>query len=262
MTFQPIVPLSGYTGWRFLQRTLDNQKSAFQQSAPIQRASDYFKENIGKVQTAEDLVSDRRLLTVALGAFGLDDDINNKFFIQKVLEDGTIETDTLANRLSDSRYADFSKAFGFGDFPIPNTVLTDFPSQIVNRFESKQFEISVGEQNGDLRSALNVQSALADIVTGNSSNDAQWFSIMGNAPLRNVVQTALGLPSSIARIDIDQQLVAFKDKASYQFGSDQVANLMDPNIQEDIIRLFLVRSEVAASAATSRFSTALTLLQS
>jgi len=104
MTFQPIIPLTGYTGWRFLQRTLDNQKSAFENDATIQRATEYFKENIGKVQNAEDLVSDRRLLSVALGAFGLDDDIDNKFFIQKILEEGTFDDSSLANRLSDSAF--------------------------------------------------------------------------------------------------------------------------------------------------------------
>ena len=50
---------------------------------------------------------------VALGAFGLQDDLPNRFFIQKVLEGGTLSTDSLANKLSDPRYAALAKAFGF-----------------------------------------------------------------------------------------------------------------------------------------------------
>jgi len=134
MTFQPIIPLTGYTGWRFLQRTMENQKTAFENDPTIQRATEYFKENISKVSTAEDLVSDRRMLSVALGAFGLDDDIDNKFFVQKILEEGTLDDGALANLLSDSRYADFSRTFGFGDFPIPNTVLSDFSDLMVERY--------------------------------------------------------------------------------------------------------------------------------
>jgi len=107
-----------------------------------------------------------------------------------------------------------------------------------------------------------MNSALSDVVEGASTNDAQWFSIMGNTALRTLVQSALGLPSSIATIDIDQQLEAFKDKAKSNFGTDEVSALLDPEIQEKMIRLFLVRSEAAASASTSRFSIALTLLQS
>ncbi len=78
MTFQPVVPLGGYAGWAFLNRTQTAQQSAFDESATIVRQTSYFEENIGNITTAEDLVNDRRLLEVALGAFGLDEDINNK----------------------------------------------------------------------------------------------------------------------------------------------------------------------------------------
>ena len=112
--FQPVIPIGGLGGWRFLQQTYDNQFKAFTQSTQLQRGSDYFRENIGKVETAEDLVGDRRLLTVALGAFGLQDDINSQFFIRKILEEGTANEDALANRFSDPRYKEMSQAFGFG----------------------------------------------------------------------------------------------------------------------------------------------------
>jgi len=133
---------------------------------------------------------------------------------------------------------------------------------MIERYEDKQFEIAVGEQNSDLRVALNMKSALTDIVEGSSSNDARWFSIMGNTALRSLVQTALGLPSSLASIDIDQQLEAFKDKAKSNLGTDEVGALLDPDTQEDMIRLYLVRSEAAALSSTSSYSIALTLLQS
>ena len=86
--FQPVIPSGGISGWRFLQRTYDAQLETFGQSAQIQRETDHFKEKIAGITTAEDLVADRQLLTVALGAFGLSDDIDNKFFIKKMLECG------------------------------------------------------------------------------------------------------------------------------------------------------------------------------
>ena len=42
---------------------------------------------------------------MALGAFGLQDDINNRYFIRKILEEGTTNEDALANRFSDTRPA-------------------------------------------------------------------------------------------------------------------------------------------------------------
>jgi len=80
--FQPVVPFGGFAGWSFLSRTLDNQKEAFAKSSETSGEVKYFEENIGDIKTAEDLVSNRTMLKVALEAFGLGDDINNKFFIR------------------------------------------------------------------------------------------------------------------------------------------------------------------------------------
>lgn len=261
MTFQPVVPLSGYTGWRFLERTLEKQQTAFNDSVPIKRATDYFREKIGEVQTAQDLMKDRRLLTVALGAFGLDEDINNTFFIQKILQDGTVNDGALANRLSDQRYREFSRVFGFGDQELPRTRLVDFASSIIDRYETRQFERAVGDQDNNLRIALNLSSALTDVTTQNTSDNARWFGILGNPPLRQVFEGALGLPASIARIDVDQQLETFKRRADATFGTNNVADLTTPAAQEKLIRLFLVRSQLETGASITGTSIALTLLR-
>lgn len=262
MSFQPVVPLSGYSGWLLLNRTLENQQSTFAECQPVSRATDYFRENIGNVQTAADLVDDRQLLKVALGAFGLDDDINNSFFIRTVLEDGTLDDDALANRLADKRYEAFSRAFGFGDFTTPNTHLSTFPDEIIAKFESQQFAKAVGEDNNDMRLALNMRTEFDDILAANSTNAGQWFAIMGNAPMREVFETALGLPSSIASIDLDQQRAIFEDRAQSVLGTGEVADLTDPVEQEKLIRLFLIRAEAAEIGDTSSAYTALLLLQS
>ncbi len=260
MTFQPVVPISGYAGWRFLERTMESQQEAFKQSTQVSRATDYFRENIAKVRTTDDLLEDRQLREVALGAFGLDDDINNIAFIRKVLDDGTTDSEALANRLSDKRYLEFSEVFGFGDSAIPNTVLPAFADNIISRFETKSFETAVGNVNDDMRLALNLKGSLGETIDGNTTVDAQWFSVMGNPPLRRVFETALGLPNSIGAIDIDQQLEAFKESARSRFGTDQLADLNNEESQDEIIRLFMLRTEVQAASGLSGGSVALTLL--
>lgn len=260
--FQPVIPLSGLAGWQFLQRTLPAQKEAFTESATLKRDVDYFLENIGSIKTAEALVADRRLLVVALGAFGLDEDINAKAFIQKILEGGTIDSDALANRLADNRYASFASAFGFGNLA-PRTGLSFFAQEIITRYETKQFERAVGNQDNSMRLALNLNGALREIADSNTSNDIKWFSIMGNTPLRTVFETALGFPSSFGRIDIDQQRDAFMSRAQSTFGTDQIEDFTDPATQEKLIRLYLVRNEINSGlSGFSGGSTALTLLQS
>jgi len=262
MTFRPVLPFGGYAGWTFLQRTRAAQQSAFDNSAQIRRDTAYFKEKIGSVKTAGDLVSDRRLLSVALGAHGLDQDIGSKFFVRKVLEDGSLDGADLANRLSDKRYLAMARAFGFGDFPVPNTVMSDFGDTVVVAYKERQFEIAVGEQSEEMRLAMGFSRDLGAILKTQSTPDGRWFAVMGNPPVRRVIETALGLPSSFARLDIDQQLSGFRAAAARTFGEGEVAALADPVTQEKLIRNFLVRSEAQAAARTGSGRIALDLLQS
>ncbi|WP_343035380.1 DUF1217 domain-containing protein [Parasulfitobacter algicola] len=192
----------------------------------------------------------------------MDDDINNTYFIKKVLEDGTTSDTALANRLADKRYAAFSDAFGFANLAGPNTERPDFADTTVALYEKKQFEIAIGDQNEDMRLALNAEGEIKQIAQADRSNDSKWFSIMGSPPLRTVFETALGLPSSFSQLDLDRQLEVFKDKSQQRFGTSDISDFANNETQNDLIRQFLVRSEINASInATSPASIALTLLQ-
>jgi hypothetical protein len=262
MSFSAIVPTGGYGGWLFLKRTEDTQQAALARSPEYKRDDAYFREKIASVTTAEELVSDRRLLTVALGAFGLDDDINNRFFLRKVLEDGTLVSDALSNRLADKRYREFSQAFGFGDVSAPRTTLREFPDEILDRYKVRQFERAVGERSGSLRLALDAERTIAELASRNGSDTTKWFQMMGTPPMRTVVQTALGLPSSLSAIDIDQQLATFKEKARDVLGIERFDDLARPDRMEELLRRYLVLAPGESSlGAASSGSSALQLLQ-
>jgi hypothetical protein len=247
MSFQPVVPLGGYVGWKFLQRTLESQRAAHASAPEQKRATEHFREKIGSVTSAAQLVSDRQLLSVALGAFGLDDDLPNRAFIEKVLTDGTARPEALANRLVDKRYRALSEAFGFGGLGLPRTGLTGFADEIVAAYEARQFEIDVGEQDGDLRIALALDRDLGDIARGGLSEDGKWFAIMGQPPLRKAFETAFGLPRSFGSLDIDDQLNTFRDKARAAFGDDAIGQFADPEKREELVRLFLLRADLKAT---------------
>lgn len=262
MSFTPAIPFSGYAGWTFLKRTMPTQVATLNATSQNKREEEYFRSNIGKIDTAAQLVNDRRLLNVALKAFGLENDINNKFFIQKVLQDGTFKPDALANRLANKQYQQFSAAFGFGDFSTPRNKISDFADKVLAQFRTRQFESAVGQQNGDLRLALNVTRELPEIAAKtNSSENAKWFTIMGNPPLRKVFETALGLPQNTAALDLDLQLNIFKTRARSQFGSDTISQFTSPTATEALTRRFILRSENNAFEQTSAANGALTLLQ-
>lgn len=263
MTFQPVLPMSGYAGWKFLERTKENQQVVFNSSAQIKRDTLYFEENISSIKSADELVSNRRLMSIALGAFGLDDDIGNTFFIKRVLADGTTNDEALANKLSDKRYFAMSKAFGFGDLATANTQLSDFSKKIVSAYQTKQFEVAIGNQNENIRLALSVESDLDDLFSKKLSSKGAWFQVIGTPTLRRVFSEALGMPSSLASLDVDRQLQEFRERSEKIFGNGDVGKFSNPEDREKLIRKFLIQSEIGAGkTATTPGSVALVLLQS
>lgn len=262
MNFQPVIPATGLAGWRFLQRTYDAQFDAFSKSPQLARDAEYFSEKINSVSSAQDLVSDRRLLTVALGAFGLSDDLNNRYFIQKILEDGTSDSGALANRLADNRYQKLSDAFGFGPGEVPATFDVTRMLEIVEQYKTQSFEVSVGEQDDTIRIALFAQRELDNLANETMSEDAKWFSVMALPPLRKMFEIALGLPASFGQINIDDQLTIFQDRTNSTVGNSTVSQFSDPKALENLTNRYLAMAQISSfNASLTSGSTALTLLQ-
>lgn len=261
MSFAPIIPFGGYAGWSFLQRTLPAQKHAFEAAPVLKNDTEYFTENIAKVKTADDLVGDYRLLKVALGAFGLDDDIGNRAFIKKVLAEGSLDDKSFANRMADKSYLALTKAFGF-DLGTPNTQLSDFAEGIVESYNTRQFEIAVGEQDGDMRLALALERDLDKIVASDNTPNGKWYAVLGDKSLLTVFQTALNIPKDTSALDLDKQVEYLRDRASAVFGSSEIDQFADPDRFEELNRMFLVRSQInQISSGMSSGAIALTLLQ-
>jgi Protein of unknown function (DUF1217) len=262
VSFQPVLPLTGYTGWGFLKRTMVRQQSV-QQALPVQQRDEaYFRDKIGKADTAEKLVNDKRLLRVALTAFGLEGDVNSKAFIQKILEGGTLKEGSLANKLADKQYTKLAAAFGYGDFSVPRTKISTFPDEILAQYRARSFETAVGDQNNTYRLAMNAEREIPALAAKATSENAKWYTVLGNAPLREVMQTALGLPKSFSSIDIDQQIGVLKKRTEAAFGSSDLTQFKDPAKMEALTRRFLLQAEIQGqAAASSPAATALALLR-
>jgi hypothetical protein len=251
MSFQPVLPLTGYAGWRYLSRTAEAQRTAHAASPAQQRETDAFRARIGKIGSADALIGDRALLKVALGAFGLEADLGNKAFLKKVLESNPSEPKALANRLADKRYLEFARTFGFAEAGGPRIRQPGFADRIVAAYERRSFEIAVGEKSEAMRLSLSAERELADLSRRRGSADSLWFSVMGQPPLRKVFETALGLPASFGALDIDKQVEVFREKSERALGVGEIADFRDAGTRENLIRLYLLRSETVSPAAAS-----------
>lgn len=261
MSYVPALPLGGVAGWRFLERTAEKQQATFGNSAEVRREVAWFEERIASVTSAAELVADRRLLTVALTAFGLGDKIDQKAFVRKVLDEGTTADGAFAVRLSDPAWKAFSAAFGFGDTAGGRTGEAGFAARIVAAYRTRAFEAAVGQADDDLRLAMNFKREIGALAA-EGEEGASWYKVLGSPPLRKVFETAFGLPKSFVNLDIDRQRDILAGRAEALLGSANLSVFADGEAVEKMITRFLARAQIAAGAGGGGpASAALTLLR-
>ena len=79
----------------------------------VKAETDYYKANIGKVKSIDDLLRDQRLLRIAMSAYGLNADAETPKQIRTMLAGGVSDPNSPANKLADKSYAAFVTAFNF-----------------------------------------------------------------------------------------------------------------------------------------------------
>lgn len=265
MSFAPILPLDGYVGWRFLQKTLDQQQKAAAAAPESVRDEAHFRERIASITSAEDLVKDRQLLKVALTAFGLQDDLPNRAYIRKVLESPAREDGSFVNRLADRRYKQLNAAFGFGDAYVSwNQIDEGFADRMIQAYRDQSFEVAVGAQNESMRLALGLQRDLADLAAQDSTDLTRWYTVLGTPSLRAVFETAFLLPDAFGGLDLDKQVAILKARTETLTGSDSVAQFTSPDKVESLIRRYFLAGQIREVQAiqVSGAGNALSLLQS
>jgi len=261
MSFTPVVPLSGFAGWRFLERTLERQESSFAKAPAGLRDEAYFREKIGGVTTAADMVADRKLLRVALGAFGLSADLPNRAFIERVLDSDTSDRGSFVNRLADKRYLELAKAFEFRGPAGPLTNDQSIINGILQRSREMRFEEAVGAQDEQMRLALSMQRELNRIARQSTTEETKWFTVLGTPSLRVVFETAYALPKEFAGIDLDRQVAILQSRTERLTGESGITQFGEPERMDRLIRRFFVGAELAQTQSAIPGSTALTLLQ-
>ncbi|GMG83630.1 DUF1217 domain-containing protein [Paralimibaculum aggregatum] len=246
--FAPIVPLGGLAGFRFIEQTHDRQLALFERSPEIRRDIAHFEENAGQVETLEDLMADRRLLRVVLGAFGLEEDLDKRAYVRKVIEEGSLDPRSFANRIADPAYRALAEELGFGDLG-NRLILTSVRERIIEQYRLRRFESAVGEQDVDLRVAMNFRREIGGIAGSETAGSSGWLRILGSQPMRRVVEYAFNLPDQFALIDIDQQVLELERLSRARYGSESPAVFSDPETVEDALNRFLVRAQIESGSA-------------
>jgi hypothetical protein len=222
-------------GYRMVESSLDKQMAAFRASGAVKREIDHFKTAIAKVDDAGELVKDYRLFRFVLSGYGLDSQIDANAFMKKVLEQDWKDSDSLSNKLTDSRYREIAKAFNFYGAGNANLKKPSFIDGLVDKYVTAEFEKTTEQTNPGVRLALYFKR-MAPTVTS-------WYQIMGDKPLYEVVRTALQIPAAGTESGVESQAKVLEKRIG-------LAKLKDPKFLESLIGRFLANYDQANASAT------------
>lgn len=259
--FQPVVPVSGIGGWRFLQATYDRQLASHSESPQIRADRNYLVGKLSQPISTEDFLNDKRLLRVAMTAFDLGGEEWKRGFISKALTEAADPASTWLARLNNPKYTEFAKTFASATGEI--SLSAEKVQSLAAAFNAAAFELSVGEVDESMRLALNFQSELPKLIGTGSSETAVLYRFLGNVPVRTVLETATGLPESMRKLPIEKQAEMLKSALQKSFGISKIADLANPEkIDKAIQRFHALESIKSVNFGTSGAANALVLLGS
>ncbi|MFN4183312.1 MAG: DUF1217 domain-containing protein [Hyphomonas sp.] len=259
MAFQPVVPLSGIGGWKFLQATYDKQLQSYTNSPQVRNDRDYMIEKFSQPISVDDFLKDSRLVRATMTAFDLSGEEWKKGYIKKVLQEVNDPSSTFLARLNNPKYTAFANALK----PVNDKISLeeDDIAAMAVRFEAISFEIAVGEVDDTMRLSLNYKSEISAIVGSGAKEDTIAYRLMADIPTYTVVKAALNLPSDISKLPVERQAEMIKSGLKKALGVSKLSDIASPELVDRmIVRYHAMKSISEGAASYSPASAALTIL--
>lgn len=243
MPIPPSLIGGGLSGWAFLRDSLGKQEETFASSSDITRSREALSETLSEPFSLDTLMGDRQILRPVLQAFGLESEIDKGAFIRRIIEDGPDNTDGFARRLNNPDFIALSRAFQ-ADSDGLIRMESSQRQEILENFQREAFENAVGEQEPDLRLALNFDQTVREFAGNSASDTSFWFRVIGNAPLFEVFDSAFILPDGFLNLDIDKQAEILQSRGEQVLGDDPVGQLTTNEGVETMTRKFLLQRQI------------------
>lgn len=185
-----------------IENNLSRYQTLTADQPSVKTATDYYKANIGSVTSISQLVGNYRLLSYALNAYGLGDQINNKALITKVLQQGTSSPKALANTLDNANWKAFANAFNFSATGSASPTSSTSVATTTSDYVEQQLEENEGQSDPGVQLALYF-ARVAPTITNS-------LQILADTNLTEVVQTIFNLPAGTSESQINQEAAALQ----------------------------------------------------
>jgi hypothetical protein len=261
---------STYITYQRLTHDLTKTLAQTASKPEVEREREYYEANIGSVKSVDDFLSNQRLFSYAMKAYGLSDMTFAKAFMRKVLESDLNDDKSFARQLVDSRYVAFASAFNFNtdgsakanlpfvqnDFQ-ENDTTGLYSQHLVNQGAAAATETQYYQSR--MATVTSVDGFLGDQRLFNYALTAVGLdpSIASTATIRKVLTSDLSDPTSVANTLNDPryrklaQLFSFQTDGSVASGSQaQSASQLN-----DTTYAYYQSSGAGSSPAAAAFNT-------
>lgn len=239
---------------------LDDNGDIVVEKSKLEVLVDTVNERDGAVPTVQDFFRDPMLLIATLNVFDIPQGLEETKFTNRILTSDPNDPTSLVNVFPDQRFTVLANAFNFQTPSTERVYPPGFVEQITQNYLDQQFEIGVGNVDQSMRIAIALEGDLTDVVALGSSNDTRWFSIMSSNVLREVFETALGMPDSFGTINIDKQLTEFEKRSTAIFGTSEVADFIAPDKLDELRDRYLSQSSLQGTFGSGPTNPAIALL--
>lgn len=197
-----------------------------------------FNSAVAAAKSPKDLLANPTVLKVLLTANGLGSQVQYTALAQKALLSDTTQTDSLANKLAGTNAAWKSTAETY-DFANKGLSVIQNPkvlSTIANGYAEVVWRQSLDAKTPGLSNALTFRAQAGTITSVDQ--------ILGDATLRTVVTTALGVPEQIAFQTLNAQEKAISSRLD-------VTQFKDKGFVERFTQRYLLAAQAAAQSSTT-----------
>lgn len=199
---------------RFLD---DNERTAAREAAT--KKAEVYQERIQSIDTVRELLADRDVIDVVIGAYGLDPEEVTDDFLKQVFASDLSDPKSFVNQQPDSRWAELVASFNFdanGNLTretIGTVQQRGETLETVNKYLRQTLEETEGASNEAVRLALYFERTAPNIT------DA--YGLIADDALMAVFRTTFGFSDEFSNMDVDQQARIINDNLD-------LADLQDP----------------------------------
>ena len=192
---------------------------------------DYYESVLESVESVDQLLADKRVVTFLKKAYGFEKETSPLFLqsLRSALVSDAADSASFVNKAGNERFREIAGAFNFasdgsvkrvalGSVQDPNSLL-----ETQDLYVRQTMEVTAGEQNEGVRLALYFQRKAPSITSA--------YSFLADKALFAFVTTALSLPDAVANMDTDMLASLLKKRIDFE-------DFKDPEKLEKFIARF------------------------